>query len=1176
MWTGSGTQGDPYVITTTKGLDLLALYVNGLEGNTAHDCSGVYFQLGGNITYTHTTDWNNSTSEEDNYTAIGTNNNPFKGTFDGQNHTISGIRIYKGSNDYQGLFGNISGGTVRGVNLADARITSCNEVGGIAGYISSSTLEDCTVAADVCINAVNMNSYFFGGIVGISHGTVQRCISRATLTAEITSGCESFGGIVGAANVSIQDCLVFEVTVPDVKDKGALIGVANSTLRRNYYRACTVAGVAGATGVGVGHETGDTSPHDITTNQGALALYSLTLPDGVTLVRTASATLPGTGNKTYTTGADIDGTPYAYDGATLRLSYTGAALAAGYVYGLFINGTRATDNGNGTYTATMPAADATITVSIVPIDFTADGHSGDSEADAYIIYNKDQLDLLAKMVNGTDGYDANTFENKFIKLANDIDYHPNTTWNDATSTEHNYTVIGKYDYPFKGVFDGGSHIISGIRIYKSGSDSNNESDNNYLGLFGRSFYATIKNVTLTDARITGYRFVGGIVGFKNRGQVVNCHVTNTVAIHGVVNQSCCHGGLVGYSSDSSSDKISGCTSAATISIAGGLTGCYGNGGIIGKNNRSTIENCLSIGVTLSGNSEVGVIAGSDNQGTYTSNYYLNCTVGDIANATNVGVGGESSSSDQAGARSVHALTLPAGITASGESVDIDATTYYAAGTTVTLSHGSAPAGYETFEGYSLDGADLGDNVNTFEMPASDATVTTRWTVIDFETGHAGTEADPYIIYNKDQLNLLAEHVNSVLNYSSGKYFKLGADIEYDGTENNYTPIGQSTTRFFKGTFDGDGHTINGINITGEEDRRGLFGRIEGGTVKNVTLSSSSISGAHFVGGIVGQLSNSGTVTGCRVENTVTIASGGRNSEYLGGIVGQLSKSCTVTGCISSATVTSNGYSSCKYYGGIVGDGNSNSTVQNCLAIGCNITGSFAGAIVGDNTGTFSNNYYANCTVYDASINKGYYNGDITDNDGAVRAVSSTTKPAEIGAQIATYSGGLTVYEHGAYYNGTYYLRHDLAGTAVGLNLTQGTKDGVSAYWGTYYNGTTTHTLVGATAYTLGTDYKLYRLGTDGRTIPKGVAVVIIATSGDASLIPAGTGNLSITDHAPGGNILVGNDADTFYTAIYVLSVNSSGEVGFCKLSIGDLPAHKAGYERRAGMQDYDKQDNQEW
>ena len=141
---------------------------------------------------------------------------------------------------------------------------------------------------------------------------------------------------------------------------------------------------------------------------------------------------------------------------------------------------------------------------------------------------------------------------------------------------------------------------------------------------------------------------------------------------------------------------------------------------------------------------------------------------------------------------------------------------------------------------------------------------------------------------------------------------------------------------------------------------------------------------------------------------------------------------------------------------------------------------------------------------------------------------------------------------------------------------QGTKDGVSAYWGTYFDSTTNYELSeGAAAYTLGTDFKLYRLGTNGRTIPKNTAVVIIAPSADASLVPAGTGDLSITDHAPGGNILVGNDADTSYPTIYVLSVNA-GEIGFRKLSTGTLPAHKAGYKPQAGMQDYDKQGNQEW
>ncbi|MBP5647319.1 MAG: InlB B-repeat-containing protein, partial [Bacteroidaceae bacterium] len=143
VWTGSGTQGDPYVITTTAGLDLLAKYVNGTDGYTANDFSDTYFKLGDDISYTHTTDWNNAASTENNYTAIGgrinDSNRYFRGTFDGQGHTVSGIRIYKGgatgADSYQGLFGMTRGATIRNVILADARITGKQYVGGIAGYI---------------------------------------------------------------------------------------------------------------------------------------------------------------------------------------------------------------------------------------------------------------------------------------------------------------------------------------------------------------------------------------------------------------------------------------------------------------------------------------------------------------------------------------------------------------------------------------------------------------------------------------------------------------------------------------------------------------------------------------------------------------------------------------------------------------------------------------------------------------------------------------------------------------------------------------------------------------------------------------------------------------------------------------------------------------------------------
>ena len=1025
VWTGSGTQGDPYVITTAKGLDLLAMYVNGLNGNTAHNCSGVYFQLGGNIDYNPTDAWNLASSTENNYTAIGTSSSNFQGTFDGQNYTISGIRIYKGGdtdayNYYLGLFGRISDGTVRGVNLADARITGRSYVGGIAGGIFQTTVEDCSVAADVCIHAVQMNSSSHGGIVGSNQGSVWRCLSRATLSVANATACNEFGAIAGNVQGNIYDCIAVGAIVPDISHAGALFGYYNGNPRRNYYRACTVAGTANATGVGVGSDSGNSSPHDLTANQGAQALYSITLPDGVTLVRSASATLPGTGNATYTTGADIDGMPYAFDGATLRLSYTGDAPAEGYKTAIYVNGVQATDNGNGTYTATMPPADATVSVSTVPdyAYFWGDGNDGSLDH-PYTITTPEGLVLLSTEVNNGKSF----YQMRFV-LGADIDM----------SGVANFTPIGiDVNEVFSGTgFYGQGHTISNLTVSTDGD----------AGLFGTA-NTLITNVILDRATITTTDgFAGGIAA-------------NMVA------NLCC---------------------------------------------------CLVLNSTITtGNGDSGAIVGNIalSSSNY-NNYYYNCTVNGQHNG--IGVGGIDNGvrqdiSENDGAVQVFALNPGAGISASAiAAVTHQGTEYYTAGTTVTLSGtGSAPAGYqEPFLGYSLNGTPF--DGNSFTMPAADATVTARWTLRDFTSGHAGTEADPYIIYNSDQLNLLATRVNSGTGYS-GKFIKLGADIEYDGTENNYTPIG-TNPHPFRGTFDGDGHAVSGICIMGNETYQGFFGHITG-TAKNVVIANSTISGYDRIGVIVGN--------------------------------------------------------------------SANGTVQNCLVINCSIqsTDTDNSGIIAGESGVLSHNYYYNCTANGHYMNVGIDMGDKIDNDGAVRAVTSTTKPAEIGAQIATYPGGLTVYEHGAYYNGTYYLRHDLAGTAVGLTLTQGTKDGVSAWWGTWFDSATNYTLSeSATAYTLGSDFKLYRLGTDGRTIPKGVAVVIIATSADAALIPAGTGDLSIDDHAPGGNILVGNDTATSYSTIYVLSV-SSGEIGFRKLSTGTLPAHKAGYELE-GMQDYDKQDNQEW
>lgn len=373
-WTGSGAQGDPYTISSTKGLDLLAQYVN--SGNT---CKDLFFQLGYDITYTHATAWNDATSTENNYTRIGNGGVGFEGTFDGQGYTIRGIRMYKGGSDIDydsglGLFGGIrNGGIVKRVNLSNSRITGYHRVAGITGQSFNATIEDCTVGADVCIHTVQSNTSYHGGIVAYNQGTVLRCISRATLTvANGRTGCKDFGGIAGHDQANLTDCIVDGAVIPAVKGRGAIVGYKSAgPLTRNYYRGCTVAGVANATGVGKGTSESSTETTDVS---GARAVYAVTLPENTSLTRKPSATLPGTGNKTYTTGADIDGVPYAYDGASLTLSYNAASIPSGYdlssITIKYTSGStvvEVTRSGDYTFNFTMPAADVTVTATFLPV-----------------------------------------------------------------------------------------------------------------------------------------------------------------------------------------------------------------------------------------------------------------------------------------------------------------------------------------------------------------------------------------------------------------------------------------------------------------------------------------------------------------------------------------------------------------------------------------------------------------------------------------------------------------------------------------------------------------------------------------------------------------------------------------------------------------------------------------
>ena len=262
----------------------------------------------------------------------------------------------------------------------------------------------------------------------------------------------------------------------------------------------------------------------------------------------------------------------------------------------------------------------------------------------------------------------------------------------------------------------------------------------------------------------------------------------------------------------------------------------------------------------------------------------------------------------------------------------------------------------------------------------DGSVDTDWYTNGPETDGA------YHISTAAELAGLAKLVNEEENPVTfeGKTIKLTQDItfnenvltesgELNGDGSNFkqwTAIGiynYPNNRPFKGTFDGQNHTISGIYINNNSNYQGLFGYVDGATIQNLSVADSYIKANDWVGGIVGE--NYGTVSNCSNSGTVT----GGDDAYVGGIVG-INYSGTISNCTNSGTVT--GGDDARV-GGIVGI-NYSGTISNCTNNGT-VTGSDdadVGGIVGRNNGTVSNCYYL-----DSSCDKGVGNDD--DNEGAI-------------------------------------------------------------------------------------------------------------------------------------------------------------------------------------------------
>ena len=167
---GYTIEGDgSYTVTTADGLKNVAKLVNE-EGKT-----DINITLDTDLTLTG--EW----------TPIGTESQPYTGTFDGNGKTITGLTV-TGSDRYTGLLGFIKG-TVKNVVLTEINITSGTFVGGVAGWSFGGNIENCSVSGSVSGSDV-------GGVVGYQQGgSITGCSSSATV-----KGTQRAGGVAGATN----------------------------------------------------------------------------------------------------------------------------------------------------------------------------------------------------------------------------------------------------------------------------------------------------------------------------------------------------------------------------------------------------------------------------------------------------------------------------------------------------------------------------------------------------------------------------------------------------------------------------------------------------------------------------------------------------------------------------------------------------------------------------------------------------------------------------------------------------------------------------------------------------------------------------------------------------------------------------------------------------------------
>ena len=221
-------------------------------------------------------------ADQSNWTPVCSDyDNPYTGTFDGGNHTITGLTVTT-SDQYAGLFGCIdSGGKVKNVTLEDVQITSDNSSGSVGGVAGNSwgTIENCSVSGSVSVSGTNSIA---GGVVGYQLvGSITGCSSSATV-----KGVAYAGGIAGSTNsgATLTACYATgDVTLESSGTGSYFAGGVGNNGSSSTLKACYAWGSVTGSGSGTVYVGGVTGSNDLGTLTACYhAKRTVSGPDGTT------------------------------------------------------------------------------------------------------------------------------------------------------------------------------------------------------------------------------------------------------------------------------------------------------------------------------------------------------------------------------------------------------------------------------------------------------------------------------------------------------------------------------------------------------------------------------------------------------------------------------------------------------------------------------------------------------------------------------------------------------------------------------------------------------------------------------------------------------------------------------------------------------------------------------